>query len=100
PFRTGQSNDWLNCYRHDHRGLLVRDELSALFTNMSRYSGGQDNEFWLESWNGDSYTVERMQRTLHVDHLLIGIVGGMQPDKLVRSFEGDQDGMYVTRRSF
>jgi hypothetical protein len=75
--------------------VLVRDELSALFTNMSRYSGGQDNEFWLESWNGDPYTVERMQRTLHVDHLLIGIVGGMQPDKLVRSFEGDQDGMYA-----
>jgi hypothetical protein len=75
--------------------VLVRDELSALFTNMSRYSGGQDNEFWLESWNGDSYTVERMQRTLHVDHLLIGIVGGMQPDKLVRSFEGDHDGMYA-----
>jgi hypothetical protein len=74
--------------------VLVRDELAALFTNMSRYSGGQDNEFWLESWNGDSYTVERMQRTLHVDHLLIGTVGGMQPDKLVRSFEGDQDGMY------
>jgi hypothetical protein len=75
--------------------VLARDELSALFTNMSRYSGGQDNEFWLESWNGDSYTVERMQRTLHVDHLLIGVVGGMQPDKLVRSFEGDHDGMYA-----
>ena len=75
--------------------VLVRDELSALFTNMSRYNGGQDNEFWLESRNGDSHTVERMQRTLRLDHLLIGIVGGMQPDKLVRSFEGDQDGMYA-----
>jgi Protein of unknown function (DUF3987) len=27
--------------------LLLRDELSGLFSNMSRYSGGQDNEFWL-----------------------------------------------------
>jgi hypothetical protein len=42
--------------------LLLSDELSALFLNMSRYSGGQDNEFWLEAWNGDSYTVERMGR--------------------------------------
>jgi uncharacterized protein DUF3987/bifunctional DNA primase/polymerase-like protein len=74
--------------------LFLRDELSGLFTNMSRYSSGQDNEFWLEAWNGDSFNVERMGRVTHVDHLLIGIAGGMQPDKLVKSFEGDHDGMY------
>jgi hypothetical protein len=75
--------------------LFLRDELSGLFTNMSRYSSGQDNEFWLEAWNGDSYNVERMGRVTHVDHLLIGIAGGMQPDKLVKSFQGDCDGMYA-----
>jgi hypothetical protein len=75
--------------------LFLRDELSGLFTNMSRYSSGQDNEFWLEAWNGDSFNVERMGRVTHVDYLLIGIVGGMQPDKLVTSFEGDHDGMYA-----
>src|SRR5262249_6718020 len=68
----------------------------ALFLNMSRYSGGQDNEFWLEAWNGDSYTVERMGRPpIVVDHLLVGVVGGLQPDKLARSFKGDLDGMYA-----
>jgi hypothetical protein len=30
-----------------------------------------------------------------VDHLLVGITGGFQPDKLARSFEGDADGMYA-----
>jgi len=76
--------------------LMLSDELSALFLNMSRYSGGQDNEFWLEAWNGDSYTVERMGRLpIVVDHLLVGIVGGLQPDKLARSFKGDLDGMYA-----
>jgi hypothetical protein len=76
--------------------LMLADELSALFLNMSRYSGGQDNEFWLEAWNGDSYTVERMGRPpIVVDHLLVGIVGGLQPDKLARSFKGDLDGMYA-----
>jgi hypothetical protein len=78
-----------------HRIVLVRDELAALFMNMSRYSGGQDDEFWLESWNGEPHTVERMGRMLSVDHLLIGVVGGMQPDKLVASFEGDHDGKYA-----
>jgi hypothetical protein len=76
--------------------LMLCDELSALFLNMSRYSGGQDNEFWLEAWNGNSYTVERMGRPpIVVDYLLVGVVGGLQPDKLSRSFKGDLDGMYA-----
>ena len=78
-----------------HGIVLVRDELAALFMDMSRYSGGQDDEFWLELWNGEPHAVERMGRTLSVDHLLIGVVGGMQPDKLVASFEGDHDGKYA-----
>ena len=76
--------------------LLLSDELAGLFLNMSRYSGGQDNEFWLEAWNGGAYTVERMERPpIRVDHLLVGVVGGLQPDKLARSFKGDLDGMYA-----
>jgi Protein of unknown function (DUF3987) len=71
-------------------------ELAGLFLNMSRYSGGQDNEFWLEAWNGSAYTVERMGRPpVSVDYLLVGVVGGLQPDKLARSFKGDLDGMYA-----
>lgn len=74
--------------------LLLSDELAGLFLNMSRYSGGQDNEFWLEAWNGSPFTVERMSRpAISIDYLLIGVVGGMQPDKLARSFKGDSDGM-------
>ena len=30
-----------------------------------------------------------------VDHLLVELVGGLQPDKLARSFSGDQDGLYA-----
>jgi hypothetical protein len=75
--------------------LRLSDELSGMFMNMSRYSGGQDNEFWLEAWNGNSYNVERIGRTLQVPHLLIGVVGGMPPDKLAKSFAGDHDGMYA-----
>jgi hypothetical protein len=76
--------------------LRLTDELSGLFLNMSRYSGGQDNEFWLEAWNGGAYQVQRMNRpAVDLQHLLIGIVGGLQPDKLSRSFQGDLDGMYA-----
>jgi hypothetical protein len=75
--------------------IRILDELAGMFTNMQRYSGGQDNEFWLEAWNGNSYSTERMGRQLHVDHLLVGVVGGFQPDKLVKAFAGDDDGMYA-----
>jgi hypothetical protein len=76
--------------------LMLADELAGLFLNMSRYSGGQDNEFWLEAWNGSAYTVERVGRPpICVNHLLIGVVGGLQPDKVARSFKGDLDGMYA-----
>ena len=75
--------------------LHIGDELAGLFLNMSRYSSGSDREFWLEAWNGGTFTVERMSREpIMVDHLLVGLIGGFQPDKLARSFDGDHDGLY------
>jgi hypothetical protein len=79
------------------RGIpALYDELAGLFSNIGRYSGGSDRELWLEAWNGKSYTVERMGRPpIILDNLLVGVVGGLQPDKLSRAFEGDADGMHA-----
>jgi hypothetical protein len=79
------------------RGMLVIcDELAGLFLNMGRYSNGSDREFWLEAWNGKHFVVERVGRpAVSLDNLLVGITGGLQPDKLARSFDGDADGMYT-----
>jgi Protein of unknown function (DUF3987) len=74
--------------------MLIRDELSGLFANMARYSGGSDRPFWLEAFNGGRHVVERVSGSVVVDHLLIGIIGTFQPDKLARAFSGDEDGMY------
>jgi hypothetical protein len=78
-------------------GLVhIGDELAGLFLNMTRYSGGSDREFWLEAWNGKPYVQERVNRPpVSIDHLLVGITGGLQPDKLIRSFQGDDDGLYA-----
>ena len=65
---------------------------------MTRYAnGGSDREFWLESWNGKHHVVGRMGegRSYSIPHLLIGMTGGFQPDKLARSFHGDADGQYA-----
>ncbi len=61
---------------------------------MGRYSGGSDRPFWLEAWNGKRHVVERVSRSVVIEHLLIGVVGSFQPDKLARVFSGDEDGMY------
>ena len=74
--------------------MLIRDELSGLFSNMGRYSKGSDRPFWLESWNGGRHVVERVSGSVVVDHLLVGVIGAFQPDKLARAFAGDEDGMY------
>jgi Protein of unknown function (DUF3987) len=73
----------------------VADELARLFMNLERYSGGSDRAFWLEAWDGNSFTVERLGRPpVILPHLLVGVVGGFQPDLLARSFTGDSDGIY------
>ena len=75
---------------------LILDELAGLFSNMGRYSQGSDREFWLEAWNGNPYTIERIGREpIALDRLLVSVTGGFQPDKLTRAFEGDNDGMYA-----
>ena len=78
------------------RGVIyVADELARLFQNLERYSGGSDRAFWLEAWDGNSFIVERLGRPpVMLPHLLVGVVGGFQPDLLARSFAGDSDGIY------
>jgi hypothetical protein len=79
------------------RGLFVlRDELSGLIGNTSRYAkGGSDRSFWLEGYMGRPYVVERVTRSANsIDRLTIGILGAIQPDKLHSLLiKADDDGM-------
>lgn len=79
------------------RGTLVaRDELSGWLHGMTRYAGGgSDRPFWLEAYGGRGYTVERMGRDpVNIDRLSIGVVGGIQPDKLKSLLmKTDDDGL-------
>ena len=79
------------------RGLLLsRDELSGWLGSMDRYSGGGDRPFWLESYGGRSFTVDRKNspEPIMVDHLSIAILGGTQPDKLDSLLlHSDDDGL-------
>jgi hypothetical protein len=75
-------------------GLLsYQDELSGFFGSMDKYSGksgaSKDRAFWLQSFNGGSYSVQRIGRgSVHIPNLSACIIGGIQPD-VIRLVAGD-----------
>jgi len=71
------------------RGVLVkRDELAGWIAGMERYhSSGKgasaDRAFWLQSWNGGPYSVDRVKSgETFIENLSTSIVGGIQPARL------------------
>lgn len=78
------------------RGTLqFRDELAGWLEGMTRYSAGSDRPFWIEAYGGRGFTVERMGREpLTINRLSIGVMGGIQPDRLKSLlFKSDDDGL-------
>ena len=51
--------------------------------------------FGLRLWSGGRHVVERVSGSIVVEHLLVGVIGTFQPDKLARAFAGDEDGIYA-----
>jgi hypothetical protein len=75
------------------RGVLVtRDELSGFFADMV-CRGRSSRAFWIQAWDGKRYVFERLGSSIEIDVLLVGIVGGFQPDALARAFGAHDDGM-------
>ena len=58
-------------------------------------AAASDRPFWLEAFGGRGFTVERMGREpLTIDRLSIGVLGGIQPDRLKSLlFKSDDDGL-------
>lgn len=79
--------------------LLVRDELAGWIDGMDRYSrsSGSDRPFWLQAYGGRHWTrdlVKDGDRELIVPHLLWGVCGGIQPDRIASQLlVGDDDGL-------
>lgn len=78
------------------KGVLnVRDELAGWLLNLSRYNGGTDRPFWLESYVGGSYTVDRQKHPdpIHLPRLAVPAFGTIQPDRLHDALTGTDDGL-------
>ena len=76
--------------------MLDQDELSGWFGSMDKYSGARgaqkDRAFWLQTYNGGSYTVSRITRgNVHIHNLSASIIGGIQPDPIRKLADGGED---------
>lgn len=79
--------------------LCLQDELSGWFGSMDKYSGGRgsakDRAFWLQSFNGGPYVVNRVGRGASmIENLSVCMLGGIQPDPIRRlAAEAHDDGL-------
>jgi hypothetical protein len=81
---------------HEKGLLFFRDELSGWFNGFGRYSGsGADRAFWVEAYGGRPFTIDRVKHPLPViiPRLSIGVLGGVQPDRLSDLIAGPDDGL-------
>lgn len=74
--------------------LLLQDELSGFFGAMDKYNGGKgaqaDRAFWLRSFNGGQFALNRVGRgAAIIDNLSVSMLGGIQPEPL-RKIAGDR----------
>lgn len=79
-----------------HGLLQFRDELSGWFGGMNRYSTGQsDRAFWLEAYGGRRFMIDRVRddEPVAIPALSLGVLGGMQPDRLAEILAGADDGL-------
>lgn len=79
--------------------LCYQDELSGWFGAMDKYAAGRgsakDRSFWLEAFNGEPYSVQRVGRgSVFIENLSISLIGGIQPEPIQKiADESVDDGL-------
>jgi hypothetical protein len=81
--------------------LMVHDELAGFIGSFERYSAGASSRGqYLTSWNGGPFLKDRVGKGKHdqdaeirLDNLALGILGGIQPDRLVELGDLTSDGL-------
>jgi Protein of unknown function (DUF3987) len=81
--------------------LMVQDELAGFIDSFERYGNGAASRgFFLQSYNGGSYLKDRVGQgdkdkyaEIRVENLAIGVLGGIQPDRLSKLRNLTDDGL-------
>jgi Protein of unknown function (DUF3987)/Bifunctional DNA primase/polymerase, N-terminal len=82
--------------------LLYQDELSGFFGAMDKYAGARgaakDRAFWLQSWSGGQYALNRVGRGVSIiPNLSIALLGGIQPDVIRKISADSHDDGFLAR---
>lgn len=64
--------------------LVAVDELMEWIGSFDAYRNGasKDQQFYLKAYNGQSTTVDRVNRHLHAKRLALNVIGGIQEERL------------------
>ena len=87
--------------REPRGALMVHDELAGWLGGFERYnSGAPVRAFYLSSWNGSIFIKDRVGQgardpyaEIRVENLALGLVGGIQPDRLSAIRDLTSDGL-------
>lgn len=81
--------------------LTVQDEITEFIGRMDAYSGngsGKDRGTYLRAYDGGRHTINRASKEpLVVENFSVGILAGIQPEKLAQLYKqngGGSDGLY------
>jgi 5S rRNA maturation endonuclease (ribonuclease M5) len=89
--------------RYNSNGMLcLADELSGWFGSMDKYNSvrgaAKDRGFWLQAWNGGSYSVNRVTRSSYlIENLSVSVLGGIQPDLIRKAADESHDDGLIQR---
>lgn len=80
-------------------GVLLQDELSGFFGALEKYGGkgaAKDRAFWLQSFNGGEYAINRVGRGASIiPNFSVCLLGGIQPDPMRRvAGNATDDGLF------
>ncbi len=86
-------------FRSNPRGvLLLRDELAGFVGNIGKYGGDGDAAFWLERYDGQAFSTDRVKNgNIQADIALMSVVGGIQPQRLEELLLNRTDDGFVAR---
>lgn len=78
--------------------LLTNDELLSWVKGMDAYRSAGDRAFWLAAWSHAPLKVDRRSApTIHVPEPVVGVIGGVQPDRLADLRGDNADDGFVER---
>lgn len=82
--------------------LFVADELAGLMGSMDAYrsTGGKDEGFWLQAYDGGAYLVDRkgQDASRKVENLSVGLLAGIQPVIAARLFAATGSNGFIERQ--